>query len=57
MQDEWQLPGSALLMKAEQLSEVPGNLSPSGICKAHQLFAGATLLLRYLCDVLTATDC
>ncbi|KAL0031777.1 hypothetical protein WJX79_006804 [Trebouxia sp. C0005] len=45
-QDEWQLPGAALLSKAEQMSEVPGELTPSGVCKAHQLFAGATLLLR-----------
>ena len=48
VQDEWQLPGAALLSKAEQMSEVPGELTPSGVCKAHQLFAGATLLLRYL---------
>ncbi len=47
VQDEWQLPGAALLSKAEQMSEVPGDLTPSGVCKAHQLFAGATLLLRY----------
>jgi hypothetical protein len=47
VQDEWQLPGAALLSKAEQMSEVPGELTPSGVCKAHQLFAGATLLLRY----------
>ena len=47
MQDEWQLPGAALLSKAEQMSEVPGELTPAGVCKAHQLFAGATLLLRY----------
>lgn len=46
LQDEWQLPGAALLSKAEQMSEVPGELTLSGVCKAHQLFAGATLLLR-----------
>lgn len=48
LQDEWQLPGAALLSKAEQMSEVPGELTPAGVCKAHQLFAGATLLLRCL---------
>ena len=46
LQDEWALPGAALLNKAEVMSEMPGELKPSGLCKAHQLFAGATLLLR-----------
>ncbi|KAL3139912.1 hypothetical protein ABBQ38_004203 [Trebouxia sp. C0009 RCD-2024] len=44
--NEWELPGAALLNKAEVMSEMPGELKPSGLCKAHQLFAGATLLLR-----------
>lgn len=46
LQNESELPGAALLNKAEVMSEMPGELKPSGLCKAHQLFAGATLLLR-----------
>ena len=46
LQNEWELPGAVLLSKAEALTEMSGELKPSQMCKAHHLFAGATLLLR-----------
>ena len=46
LQNEWELPGAVLLSKAEAMSELSGELKPSRMCKAHHLFAGATLLLR-----------
>ena len=50
MQDEFQYPGSSLLLAAERMSEAPYGLKPWGVCRSHQLFAGAALLLRYMLE-------
>ena len=50
LQNEWELPGAVLLNKAEAMSEMFPELKPSRVCRAHHLFAGATLLLRCCAD-------
>lgn len=41
------MPGSILLQQAAQNAEFSDAVSNVGRCRAHQLFAGATLCFRY----------
>lgn len=57
LQNEWELPGVVLLSKAEAMTEMSGELKSSRMCKAHNFFAGATLLLRCGTALLSKMSC